>query len=145
MAILSKDYEPQLDTIKLGEVFRLAIKNSYNIEFEKSIYDIELLRNRVYPINELYELIRGRVNAMVTCDERNIYIRKQYILRGHAVLCTDITIHYFGALQLPNGKVIYMDDDPNAIVTTPKFPEEYKKVVQNVYYGSIEHISRNDL
>lgn len=146
MAILSEDYEPQLDTVKLGEVFRLTIKNPYNIEYEKRIYDIELIRDKGYSIDELCKLIQGLIKAQVTHDGCAIYIQKQYMLRKHTHLNTNIIVHYSESVwyQMPTGKIMYIKYNPHEITTTPKYPEVHKRMIQGNYYGSIKHICRNN-
>lgn len=141
MAILSEQYEPQLDTIKLGDVYHITVKNGYNNRHEQTIHNIELLKGKRYPIDELCEIIQDKVEAKVTHDDNNIYVRRRYVLRKHAHLNTDITIHYSGVmgLQMPTGKLVYMDFKPNAIITGPKMSEKFNRMVQGNYYGSIKH------
>lgn len=143
MAILSGDYEPKLDTVKLGDIYRITVKNSFNQAVEQSVYDIELLQNKVYSINELCELIGNVVEAKVTHDDENIYVRRQYVLRKHAKLNTNITIHYSEVSPIwhdPKGKIMYMNFDP--AVSNP-IHKQFTKAV-SVPYGSIKHNSRNN-
>lgn len=138
MAILSGDYEPKLDTIKLGDAYNITVKNSFNQAIEQAVHNIELLQDRVYSMRELCELIENVVEARVTHDDDNIYIRRQYVLRKHAHLNTDITIHYSGVTPMwtgSRGKIMYMDfisrvDNP--------IPKQFMKKV-SVPYGTIKH------
>lgn len=143
MAILSGDYEPQLDTVKLGDVYRITVKNSFNQAVGQSVHDIELLRTKVYSIDELCELIGNVVEAKVTHDNENIYVCRQYVLRKHAYLNTNITIHYSEVSPIwtgPKGRIMYMNFDP--AVANP-IHEQFTKTV-SVPYGSIKHNSRNN-
>lgn len=114
MAILSGNYEPEVNLNKLRERYYVKVLyGGQNIEFIDSIRNIEILAGRDYTQEELVEIIRDNIPGVRINIDRNrtIIIEKTYLTKKYLSYNTKIAIYNVGVRPLdpPTGILSYMD------------------------------------
>lgn len=97
MAILTEQYEPDI-LIKLRDKYFFQSLRTYNIDFESSVLDIEVIKDKLYSAAEIRDIIKNNIqcdNVDVKVDDAyNVIVAKQY---GPSInLCSVIKIHTSG-------------------------------------------------
>lgn len=97
MAILSGEYEPDI-LIKLRDKYFFQLLRAYNVDFESSVLDIEVIKDKLYSAAEIRDIIKNNIkcdNVDVKVDDAyNVMVAKQY---GPSInLCSVIKIHTSG-------------------------------------------------
>ena len=101
MAILSGEYEPELNTTTIGQRFMVEAGVRCNGAFYHDICSIDVLEDKLYEPEELVEIIKdnlgesGRyIKLTIDYDDNKITIEKRYALSKHSKLNAKVIIHY---------------------------------------------------
>lgn len=125
--ILDTDLEPEIDTTTIGNRFETYIKNTFNIDFESALLNIEILKDKKYTPIELISIIKSRFPD-VTIKKENFSLKVHRRYPGG--IETIITIYNEGVVFAP---YIFAETiQPLIMNVASKAPIKYK-------YGTINY------
>lgn len=129
MSVLKSDYNPEVRTCPIHERYRYDIRNTYNIDFESNVLNIEILRDHEYTDKELSDFLAPQINARVYPFHGCVVIRKLY---RHEIM-TEIVIYLSDNIAF--GPYIPVS---GPVIGNSRISDMYKKNV-DVFYGIIKH------